>query len=114
MGLQRDVAQILQRNDPKGVGMIEHGRHRQRDLLQQRRYVRERKRRELDRSRVERQHERRAVGRNDPKIFSIRRVSGERHDAGGAIRQAAVAQVLIDAVADVRPFGCALVEHYPI
>ena len=48
MRLQRDVAKILQRNDPERVVMIENGGHGQRYALEQLGHVRERQRRELD------------------------------------------------------------------
>src|SRR5439155_15003361 len=55
--LQRDVAKILQRENPELVGVAEDFRHRQRDALQQRGDVRKRQRGEVYRSRVQRQHD---------------------------------------------------------
>ena len=62
MRLQRDVAEILERENAERVGVAEDRRHRQRNLLQQRRDVGEGQRREVDRPGVQREHDRRAVG----------------------------------------------------
>ena len=79
--LQRDVAEILQRENAELVRVAEDRGDRQRDLLQQLADVGERQRREVDRPGVQRQHDRRAVGRDDPEVPPVGRVAGQRHDA---------------------------------
>ena len=111
MGLQRDVAQILQRDDPERVGVIEHCRHRQRHLMKQPGDVRERQRRKFDRAGVQREHNRRAVRRDDAEVLAIGGVARQRYDAGGALGETAIAQVLIDPVPYVGAFSRSLVEH---
>ena len=96
--LQRDVAEILQRDDAERVGVPEDGRHRQRHLLQQSRDVGERQRRELDRAGVQRQHDRTAVRRNDAEVAAVGRVARERHDPRRWRTAPCLGEILVDPV----------------
>ena len=111
MRLQRDVAEILQRQDAEGIRMAEHRRDRQRHLLEQIGDVGKRERREFDRSRVQRQHDRWSIGRQDPEVATVRRIAGERHDPGAASREAALTEVLVDTIAQLGAFDCRLIGH---
>ena len=87
VGLQRHVAEVLQRDDAERIGVIEDRRDRQRHLLQQGRHVGERQCREFDRPRMQRQHDRGAVRRNDAEVLPVRCVAGERDHARVALAE---------------------------
>src|SRR2546427_2272443 len=91
--------------------MAEHRRDGQRHLLEQVGDVGERKRRELDRPRVQRQHDRRSIRRQDPEVATIRSIARERHDFGAFSREAALTEILVDAIAQLGALNCALIGH---
>ena len=111
MRLQRDVAEILQRQDAERIRMAEHRRDRQRHLLEQVGDVGEGKRRELDRPSVQREHDRWSIGRQDPEVAAIRSIARQRHDPGASSREAALTEILVDAIAQLGAFNRALIGH---
>ncbi len=99
VSLQRDVAEVLEGEDPEIAGMPKHGRNRHRHLLEQPRDVDERQRVEVERRRVERQHDRRGVGEQHAVVAPVGSVAGERHDARRLPREIAPLEIRIDSLA---------------
>ena len=73
--LQRDVAEILQREHAEVVGVPQHLGNRHRHLRHQRRDVHERQLRDVERRGVQRQHDRRRAGQQDAEVAAVRRVA---------------------------------------
>src|SRR5437763_12899824 len=111
MRLQRDVAEILERQNAEPVRMSEDRGHGKRDLLEQAGDVRERKRRQLDRSGMNGEHERPSIRRQDTEVPAVRRIAGQRHDPGLISCQTALAQKAVDAIAQERAFHRPLFVH---
>ena len=96
--LQRDVAEVLQRQDAEAVVVAEQPRRRHRHRLEQAADVDEGQRLGVDRAGVHREHERIALGRQDPVVLAVRGVAGERHDPRAAGGLAEHGEVLGDAI----------------
>ena len=95
MGLQRDVAEILEQQQPEIRRFVEDVGHRHRHLIEQPRDVQERQA-VVERRRVRRQHHRLAFGRDQAEIAPIRGVAGERHDAHAAGALPTPPEILLD------------------
>ena len=81
MRLERDVAQILQRENAEIAGVPENRRDWHRHGRKQRGDVHERQRVVVERLRVETDDERCAIGRDDAEVPPVRGVARQRHDA---------------------------------
>ena len=99
MGLERDVAEVLEREHADVVGMPEDLRDRNRHALEQPRDVGERQRVHVEGRRVQRQHERRAMRRLDAVVAPIGGVAGQRDDPRAEGAQAVAAEVDVDSFA---------------
>ena len=80
--LQRDVAEILERDDAELGRVAEDPRHRHGHRAEQLRDVHERQRLEINRPRMDGKHLRWAVAKQDAEIAPVRRIAGELHDLG--------------------------------
>ena len=101
MRLQRDVAEILQREDAELVGCPSTAGTGRPDPLHQLRDVGERQIDEVDRTGVQRQHDRRPFVENEAEVFvdpTRRRSAAPRARPGD---EPAVVEVAIDSIADV-------------
>ena len=90
MRLQRDVAEILEREHAQVVGVAENPRHRHRHRREQRGRVDEGQRAVVEWRGVDRQDERLAVARQHAEVAPVGRVAGERHHARVAPRSVAI------------------------
>src|SRR5438874_6718108 len=110
MRLQRDVTEILERQDAELVGVAEQDRHRQRHLLQQFGDVGERQCRELERSGMQREHEPWAAERDDAEVPAVRRIAGQRNDARALVRETAIPEITGDPIAQLQAVSRSLVH----
>ena len=111
MRLERDVAEILEREHADVVGMPEDLRDRDRHALEQPRDVGERQRVHVERRRVQRQHERRAVRRQDAVVAPIGGVAGQRDDARAEGAEAVAAEVDVDSFALLGGVRAPFLDH---
>ena len=110
--LQRDVAEILQRENAELVGMADNSGDGQPNPLHQLRHVRERQIGVRNRTGVQRQDGRGSFVWNDPEVFAIGRVAGERDHARVASGEPALAQISIDPTAYLEAVSGPLVHFH--
>ena len=99
--LQGDVAEILQDEDAKVVGMARDSGNRQRNVREEPAHVDERQLVECERRVRYRQHDRRIVRPQDTEILARRGVACQRHDAYLRPRESRALQALVDPRASV-------------
>ena len=63
---------------------------------------------------VKRQNEGATVSQDDAEISAVGRVPSERHDTDVSTREAALAEITVDAFVQSRALGCSLIGHYLI
>ena len=110
VGLERHVAEILERQHANVVGVPEDARNGHRHLLEQPGDVHEGQRVEVERLGVQRQHNRGCVRQQHAKIATIRGIAGQRHNPRRARCETAALEVGVDPIPLVAGVGLSLFE----